>query len=149
MFVRYNIRIVRCTSFLHVGALPPTTTASVQDATSATISWTLQMFSLSVNRYMYSLSGMTRQTLCDNVPDERSSVTTNDLSVAFTDLQEFSNYRLTLTAVFDAFGTEVTAVAMEDFMTLTAGEYQRPFIRRSMLCREVCRLVEGLENCTV
>ena len=63
--------------------------------------------------------------LCDNVPDERSPVTTNDLSVTFTNLQEFSSYRLTLTAVFNSFGTEVTAVAMEDFMTLTAGEYQR------------------------
>ena len=87
--------------------------------------------------------------LCDDVPDERSSVTTNDLSVSFTDLQEFSNYRLTLTGVFEAFGTEETAVAMEDFMTLTAGEYQRPPIRRSMLCREVSRLFEGLENCRV
>ena len=63
--------------------------------------------------------------LCDSVQDERSSVTTNDLSVTFTDLQEFSNYRLTLTAVFGSFGTEVTAVAVEDFMTLTAGEYKR------------------------
>ena len=63
--------------------------------------------------------------LCDNVPDERSSVTTNDLSVAFTDLQEFSIYRLTLTTVFDSFGTEVTAVAMEDFVTPAAGEYHR------------------------
>ena len=120
-----NMHGERCTLFLYVGALPPTITAAVQSATSATISWTLQMFSLQVNQYMYSLSGMTRQTLCDNVPDVRSSVTTNGLSVTFTDLQEFSNYRLTLTAVFDSFGTEVTAVAMEDFMTLTAGEYQR------------------------
>ena len=63
--------------------------------------------------------------LCDNVPDERSSVSTNDQSLAFTDLQEFSIYRLTLTAAFDSFGTEVTAVVMKDFMTLTAGEYQR------------------------
>ena len=107
------------------------------------------MFSLPLNQYMYSLSQMSNQTLCDNVPDVRSPVTTNDLSVAFTDLQEFSNYRLTLTAVFNSFDTEVTAVAMEDFMTLTAGEYQRLFIRRSMLCREVCRLVEALENCRV
>ena len=112
---------------LYVGALPPTTTASVQSATSATISWALQMFSLPVNRYMYSLSRTSCQALCDNihVPDERSSVTTTYPSVAFTDLLEFSNYRLTLTAVFDSFGTEVTAVATEDFMTLTAGEYQR------------------------
>ena len=79
------------------------------------------MFSLPVIRYLYSLSRRTSQVLCDSVPDETSPVTTNDLSVTFTDLQEFSNYRLTLTAVFDAFGTEVTAVAMEDFMTLTAG----------------------------
>ena len=121
MFVRYKIRIVRCTLFLHVGALPPTTSASVQSATSATISWALQMSSLPVNRYMYSLSRRTSQVLCDDVPDERSSVTTNNLSVAFTDLQEFSNYRLTLTAVFEAFGTEVTAEAMENFMTQTAG----------------------------
>ena len=81
--------------------------------------------------------------LCDSVPDERSIVTTNDLSVAFTDLQEFSNYRLTLTAVFDSFGTQATAEVMEDFMTLTAGEYQRklPLFESPMLCREVCRLV--------
>ena len=111
--------------FLYVGARPPTTTASVQNATSATISWVLQMFSLPVNEYMYSLSRTSSQTLCNNVPDERPSGTTNDLSVAFTDLQEFSTYRLTLTALFDAFGTEVTALATEDFMTLTAGEYQR------------------------
>ena len=65
--------------------------------------------------------------LCDNVPDERSSVTTNDISVTFTNLQEFSIYRLTLTAVLDSFGTEVTAVAMEDFMTLTAGEYTKEY----------------------
>ena len=83
--------------------------------------------------------------MCDNVPDDRSPGTTNDLSVAFTDLQEFSNYRLTLTAVFDSFGTEVTAVAMEDFMTPTAGEYQRtryndPLLEGPMLCTEVCRL---------
>ena len=121
VFVCYKIRIVRCTLFLYVGALPPTITVSVQNATSATISWALQMFSQPVNRYMYSLSS---QMLCENVQDMRSSVTTNDLSVAFTDLQEFSNYRLTLTAVFDSFGTEVTAEVVEDFMTLTAGEYQ-------------------------
>ena len=110
--------------YVCIGALPPTINTSVQNATSVTISWALQMFSLPVNRYMYSLSQMSSQMLCDvdNVPDERSSGTTNDLSVTFTDLQEFSNYRLTLTAVFDSFGTEVTAVAMEDFMTLTAGE---------------------------
>ena len=137
----YVIHIVRCTLFLHVGALPPTITASVQSATSATISWALQMFSLPVNQYMYSLSRRT----CDNVPDERSSVTTNDLSVTFTDLQEFSNYRLTLTAVFDAFDTEVTAVAMEDFMTLTAGEYQETRHKAEQL---TLYLLEGPTLCT-
>ena len=83
--------------------------------------------------------------LCDNVPDERSPVTTNDLSVTFTDLQEFSNYRLTLTAVFDAFDTEVTAVAMEDFMTLTAGEYQETRHKAEQL---TLYLLEGPTLCT-
>ena len=86
--------------------------------------------------------------LCDNVQDVRSSVTTNDLSVAFTDLQEFSNYRLTLTAVFDSFGTEVSAEVMDDFMTLTAGEYQRT--TDPLLGGPCCvERFAGLENCRV
>ena len=41
--------------------------------------------------------------------------------MTFTDLQGFSNYRLTLTATFDSFGTEENAVTTTDFMTPSAG----------------------------
>jgi hypothetical protein len=51
--------------------------------------------------------------------------------VTFTDLQEFSNYRIMVTATFNAFGTAADAeVAMADFSTPSAGEYvcmQRTF----------------------
>jgi hypothetical protein len=43
--------------------------------------------------------------------------------VTFADLQEFSNYRIMVTATFNAFGTDVNAaVAMADFTTPSAGE---------------------------
>ena len=45
-------------------------------------------------------------------------VATNEVSVTFTDLQGFSNYRLTLAAAFDSFGTEESTI---DFMTPSAG----------------------------
>jgi hypothetical protein len=51
--------------------------------------------------------------------------------VTFADLQEFSNYRIMVTATFNAFGTDVDAeVAMADFSTPSAGGYvcmQRTF----------------------
>ena len=103
---------------IYVGVFLPTTTTSVQNATSATISWALQNFSLPVNRYTYSLSRRSSQILCT---DTRSVVATNEVSVTFTDLQGFSNYRLTLTAAFDSFGTEESAVTTTDFMTPSAG----------------------------
>jgi hypothetical protein len=44
--------------------------------------------------------------------------------VTFADLQEFSNYRIMVTATFDAFGTDADAeVAMADFSTPIAGGY--------------------------
>ena len=53
--------------------------------------------------------------------DTRPVVATNEVSVTFTDLQGFSSYRLTLTAAFDSFGTEESAVTTTDFMTPSAG----------------------------
>ena len=53
--------------------------------------------------------------------DTRPVVATNEVSVTFTDLQGVSNYRLTLTAAFDSFGTEENAVTTTDFMTPSAG----------------------------
>ena len=98
----------------YTGALLPVLTASAQNGTSATISWTLQMFSLPVIRYMYSLSRTSSLTCADVRPSE----TTNDLSVTFTDLQEFSVYSLSLTTVFDSFGSEVVTVAALDISTV-------------------------------
>ena len=117
--------------FLHlilcVGALIPTTTTSVQNAPSATISWALQRFSLPVNHYTYSLSRRSSQILCT---DTRPVVATNEVSVTFTDLQGFSNYRFTLTAAFDSFGTEESAVTTTDFMTPSAGRFNRFHVSR-------------------
>jgi hypothetical protein len=42
--------------------------------------------------------------------------------VTFTDLQEFSNYRIIVTATFDAFGTDDAVVAMADFSTPSASK---------------------------
>jgi hypothetical protein len=42
--------------------------------------------------------------------------------VTFTDLQEFSNYRIMVTTTFDAFGTNDAVAAMADFSTPSASK---------------------------
>jgi hypothetical protein len=106
---------------------PPIISASVLSATSATISWILQQFSLPLaaqGPYTYTLSRRPGPASCDNDQSSRPPVATSNAVVTFTDLQEFSNYRIMVTATFNAFGTAVDAeVAMADFATPSAGGY--------------------------
>ena len=98
-------------------------TLSHISATSVSLSWSQPEFSLPVFEYTVSLTRVTGsgQTLCPLVQDDRQEVITTENSTSFTDLEEFSTYRATVTAVFDAFNSTAFSSIYEDFATLSAG----------------------------
>ena len=54
--------------------------------------------------------------------DDHETVTQPNVTTAtLNGLQEFSNYRVTVTAVYDAFGVTRMASSNEGFTTLSAG----------------------------
>ena len=106
------------------GVLAPSISLSAPaTATSASLSWSQPQFSLTVLQYTVSLTRVTGsgQTLCPSLQDNRPAVTTTGNSMAFTELEEFSSYRVTVTAVYDAFGETRMASSTEGFTTLSAG----------------------------
>ena len=105
------------------GAMAPRISVALLTSKSISISWTLPEFSLQSVQYNISLSRQTienSQTLCPTVEDSRNFLTTTN-STSFTDLEEFSSYRVTVTAVYDAFGVTRMASSNEGFTTLSAG----------------------------
>ena len=98
-------------------------------ATSATVSWTQPTLSLPVVQYLVTLSRVLGgQVLCPSVEDSILAVTTNDAAMVFTDLEEFSNYSVTVTAMFVVSGVPTNRSAEVAFITLSAG---RPFCKLS------------------
>ena len=98
-----------------ISVAPPT-------SKSVSISWTLPNFSLQIAHYNISLQRTTgnSQTLCPSVEDSRNFLITIN-STSFTDLEEFSSYRVTVTALYDVFGVTRMASSNEGFTTLSAG----------------------------
>ena len=108
----------------HAGVSVPSISLSAPaTATSVSLSWSQPQFSLPVVEYTVSLTRVTGsgQTLCPSLEDNRPAVTTTGNSMSFTDLEEFSSYRVTVTAVYDAFGVTRMASSNEGFTTLSAG----------------------------
>ena len=113
---------------MHIGIGPAIVTTSSLTATSVTISWSPQpaQFHLPVVEYTVSLTRVTGsgQVLCTQVIDSRPAITTTDTSMSFTDLEEFSNYTVTVTTTFNVFGSNMTEVADDMmFTTPSAGMY--------------------------
>ena len=116
---------------LYIGTLPPVISPlSSLTATSVTITWTqpdsksdfnipVQMYTVSVTR----VNGMAAAR-CASYTESRLPVTTTStvMSVQFTDLQEFSNYRATVTAMFSATFEITPASSNLEFTTLSAGK---------------------------
>ena len=108
--------------------MPPdiSTPSPSPTATSVTISWTQPEFSLPVVGYTVTvtrLNGLAETVRCASYTDSRLPVTTIStvMSARFTDLQEFSNYRATVTAMFSATFEVTPASSNLEFMTLSAG----------------------------
>ena len=106
------------------GSSPVISTPS-PTATSVAITWTQPEFSLPMVGYTVTvtrLNGLTETVCCASYTESRLPVTTTStvMSVQLTDLQEFSSYRATVTAMFSAF--EVTPASSNlEFTTLSAG----------------------------
>ena len=117
--------------YTSIGTLPPVvSTLSSPTATSVTITWTqpdsesdfsipVQMYTVTVTR----LNGLAAAR-CVTYTESRLPVTTTStvMSVQFTDLQEFSSYRATVTAMFSATFEVTPASSNLEFTTLSAGK---------------------------
>ena len=108
---------------MKINLLPEYTRPSIVIASATFTSWTQPELSLPVVEYMISLTRVTGsgQTLCPSLEDNRPTVTTTGNSMSFTELEEFSSYRVTVTAVYDAFGVTRMESSNEGFTTLSAG----------------------------
>ena len=95
-----------------------------QSNTSVSLSWSQPDFSLPVVEYAVSLTRVTGsgQTLCPSVQDGRSAVATIGSSVVFADLEEFSAYEISVTALYDVFNRTAVESSILVFNTTTAGK---------------------------
>ena len=109
-----------------IDTLPANITVSSITATSATVSWVQPPFSFTPVYYTVTLSRVTgsSQVLCTSVEDNRPSILTmpNVTAIQFTDLHEFSTYRIAVTPRFNVLGLQLTASASTFFNTLSAGK---------------------------
>ena len=118
--------------YTSIGTLPPViSTLSSPTATLVTITWTqpdsesdfslpVQMYTVTVTR----LNGLAETARCASYTESRLPVTTTStvMSVQFTDLQEFSSYRATVTAMFSATFEVAPASSNLEFSTHSAGK---------------------------
>ena len=114
---------------MSVGARQPTLATPTVTATTITLSWTLQQYSLDVTEYRISATRLTgsddNAMLCsdtDTRPVITVAGTADSLSVMFDSLHEFSTYRVTLTTQYDAIGTIMNVDTPMDVNTLSVGE---------------------------
>ena len=109
----------------YLGVLAPTLTVSSLTATSVTVSWTQPPFSFTPVNYIVTLTGVMGggQELCPTFEDDRSPIQKTATSHDFISLEEFSTYRITITARFMDFGLSLTTPSSMEFMTLSAGSY--------------------------
>ena len=100
------------------GALAQIITVS-PGSTSAFISWSQPPFSFPPVGYIVSVSRVTGedQMYCTMIEDSKPPVNTTSLLVRWTELQEFSIYNVTVSAVFMEFGLSTVASASLLFNT--------------------------------
>ena len=127
-----------CEHIMHVGLsadikcafvsdhLQPLISLPIPTATLSTISWTQTAFSLPVVGYIVTvtrLNGLAETVRCASYTESSQPVNTTStvMSVQFTDLQEFSSYRATVTAMFSATFEVTPASSNLEFTTLSAG----------------------------
>ena len=95
-------------------------------ATSVNITWTQSEFSLPVVGYTVTvtrLNGLAETVRCASYTESRLPVTTTStvMSARFTNLQEFSTYKTTVTAMFSATFEVTPASSNMEFSTLSVG----------------------------
>ena len=87
------------------------------------ITATCHLFGPPAIEYIISLTQIEQSNpvLCPSPMDNRAAVTTTASLMTFADLNVTSTYRVTVTAVYDAFGVTRMASSNEGFTTLSAG----------------------------
>ena len=111
------------------GRFTPVISVISPTATSVNISWAPPIrFSLPVEMYTVTvtrLNGLAETVRCASYTESRLPVTTTStvMSVQFTDLQEFSSYRATVSVSFDATFEVTPRSSNMEFATTSAGNY--------------------------
>ncbi len=113
----------------NIGALQPNVATSSLTATSVTVSWTPPPFSFTPVDYTVTLTRVTGRGLCTLYEDSRPPVIATVTSMEFTGLQEFSIYRVTVTARFSEFGLSPTAPSTIEFTTLSVRTYVALYLK--------------------
>ena len=111
----------------YLGTLAPVISTPSATATSVTITWTQPEFSLPVTDYTITVTRRSTQTLCPSYeePDQTATTQPDTVSTTISDLQEFSNYRVTVAANYNAFDSTNSTVSSMDFTTLSAGKSKK------------------------
>ncbi len=96
---------------------------TLPNTTTVYIFWTVQNDSYSYPALEYNVS-LTRiigerQLLCDSVVDDRSVISTTDISMEYSGLHEFSNYTVSVTAIV----ANKSIKAIRNFVTLSSSKY--------------------------
>ena len=132
------MHLLRLIYDIYIGAMAAIVSTSSLTATSVTISWSPQpaQFRLPLVEYTVSLTRVTGsgQALCTPVVDSRPAVTTIDTSMSFTDLEEFSAYRVTVTTTFNVSGSNMDVASDMMFITQSAGMDTEFFIQYIYTC---------------
>ena len=104
------------------GNFPPVISTPSPAATSVTISWTQPEFSLDVTGYTVTVTLGGNGGMCNGVSEDDHVATTQPgvTTTTITGLEEFRNYRVTVTATFSpGFGLTSPFVINSDTMDFT------------------------------
>ncbi len=94
---------------------------TLTNTTTVYIFWTEQNDSypaLEYNVYLTRIIGES-QLLCDSIVDDRSVISTTDISMEYSGLHEFSNYTVSVTAIV----ANKSIKAIKNFVTLSSSKY--------------------------
>ena len=106
-----------CIYFFYTDILPPTIARVELEAKSVTINWTGPEFSSAKTITAYTISWSATSEMCqfDDTKEYSTTLSPNTTTFTFTDLQEFTNYTITVTANFSSpEDNQHTAVAGKD-----------------------------------
>ena len=118
---KFMISIIKSITF-KLGSLKPNITLLSLTTTSVNVSWTQPPLSFTPVDYTVTLAqGTGSDAVLCNAVENRGPIVTAAQSMVFTSLEDFSAYRVTVTARFMEFGSSPRRSRSINFITLSSG----------------------------